>query len=257
MMYNYINIQTVKMEPRTTYIYVLRLTTGKYYIGKTNDLLRRMGEHTGGEGSVWTSKYKPVFLEDVSKELTPLDEDTRTKEYMLKYGIDNVRGGSYANIELSKNQIQLLNIELKSANNQCFKCGKPGHLARYCPNKLPEAQVEVKSPKDQKDKTNNKDDKVKKKDDKMLGKNSKDKLKYKDKKDKTKNSKDAVIIIVDHKETNAIKDKPDNKGKKWTAEEDKLLLSLNKEGKLVPEISMSLKRTEGAVAARLTKLSNK
>lgn len=37
-------------------------------------------------------KYEPVLLEKVIENASPFDEDKVCKEYMLQYGIDNVRG---------------------------------------------------------------------------------------------------------------------------------------------------------------------
>ena len=42
------------------YIYILKLEKGKYYIGKSNKLNKRLTDHFTLYGSGWTKKYKPV-----------------------------------------------------------------------------------------------------------------------------------------------------------------------------------------------------
>ena len=46
---------------------------------------------------------------------------------MKKYGIKNVRGGSYVTIKLNKNQIIFIKKEIYMADNRCLKCGRKGH----------------------------------------------------------------------------------------------------------------------------------
>jgi cellular nucleic acid-binding protein len=71
-------------------------------------------------------------LEKTIENVSPFEEDKITKEYMLKYGIENVRGGTYTQIELTESQIKLINNELRGAMDECLKCGKKGHFASEC-----------------------------------------------------------------------------------------------------------------------------
>ncbi len=113
-----------------TNIYVLRLQSGKYYVGKSENPEKRFEEHKNGIGSSWTKKYKPVELVKVIKNASHFDEDKITKEYMEKYGIQNVRGGTYVSIELDDIQIESLKRELWGAKNKCTSCGRDNHFAK-------------------------------------------------------------------------------------------------------------------------------
>lgn len=119
----------------STNIYVLRLQSGKYYIGKSDNVALRYEQHVKGFGSEWTKKYKPISHIKTIENASPFEEDKITKEYMSKYGIENVRGGSYASIELSEEQEDVLRRELRTANNCCLNCGKAGHFANQCKRK--------------------------------------------------------------------------------------------------------------------------
>ena len=88
-----------------TNIYILRLEGGRYYIGKSKDVNKRFQKHLSGRGSAWTKLYRPVSLETTIQNVSALEEDKTTKEYMVKYGIDKVRGGSYVQVQLSDAQI--------------------------------------------------------------------------------------------------------------------------------------------------------
>jgi hypothetical protein len=113
------------------YIYILKLQNGKYYIGKTSNPYFRIVEHFNLEGSEWTKLYNPIKLLELI-EGDDYDEDKYTKIYMDKYGIDNVRGGSYTSIKLDKETKNQLIKNSNNTNNRCFKCEKEGHFAKDC-----------------------------------------------------------------------------------------------------------------------------
>ncbi len=115
-----------------TSVYILKLENDKYYIGKTNDIKKRLKEHISQKASNWTTKHKIISVEKIIENVDSFDEDKYVKEYMSKYGIDNVRGGSYTTEKLDYEQKKLLQKEIKSAKDMCFRCGKTGHFANDC-----------------------------------------------------------------------------------------------------------------------------
>ena len=114
-----------------TNIYILRLEQGKYYIGKSEDPQKRFTQHLEGNGSMWTKKYKPLELVQVINSASNFDEDKCVKEYMNRYGISNVRGGSYSSEILTADQIRLCQMEIRGANDRCFRCGG-NHFVKDC-----------------------------------------------------------------------------------------------------------------------------
>jgi len=76
--------------------YVLALDTGKWYIGRTTNLDRRLRQHFTCRGSKWCKKYEPqrvvlVRTGDCEKKLT--------LQLMRVYGIENVRGGPWCTLK--------------------------------------------------------------------------------------------------------------------------------------------------------------
>ena len=118
-----------------TEIYILRLQQGKYYIGKSANAEHRIEAHKAGGGSFWTKKYKMIEVVEIIKNANIFDEDRYTKEYMAKYGIDNVRGGSYVTLILTDEQKELIKREIWGAEDRCARCGKNGHFIRQCSEK--------------------------------------------------------------------------------------------------------------------------
>lgn len=122
------------------FIYILKLENEKYYVGKTLNPIFRIKDHfeqTERQSSAWTKMYKPTAIEKIIPNCDSFDEDKITKIYMKKYGISNVRGGSYVKITLEKEVITLLQKEIDTAENNCFNCGKKGHYIAECPDLKP------------------------------------------------------------------------------------------------------------------------
>jgi hypothetical protein len=122
-----------------TTIYITKLNNSKYFIGKTNDNNFKI------EDNEWTHKYKSkIEIIECISNCNDLDLNKYTIKYMLKYGIDNVRGGDFSKIKLTstdKNYIkkllvnyfeELLNLSDDTSEEeldyQYYKCKK---IRRY------------------------------------------------------------------------------------------------------------------------------
>lgn len=126
-----------------TSIYALLLEKGNYYIGRSDTPRKRILDHFATCGSEWTKLHKPIkeiecFIGDA------FDEDKLTKKYMHKYGIDKVRGASYCQVILFKEQIKSIKRELSNVDDRCFKCNKKGHFAIDCGDALASSLAKMK-----------------------------------------------------------------------------------------------------------------
>jgi len=114
------------------YIYILKLTNNKYYVGKTNNPIFRLESHFSSNGSAWTRKYKPLEVIELIPDCDNYDEDKYTLKMMNKYGILNVRGGSFCQINLSADNIKTIKQMLIFSNDRCYICGHTGHFGKDC-----------------------------------------------------------------------------------------------------------------------------
>jgi hypothetical protein len=96
-----------------TDIYCLDLECGKKYIGKTNNIHKRMKQHFSGNGAKVTQKFKPVngeIIDTCPGYFSNKIEQEHTNNYINEFGYSNVRGGTYTNSKTLKKKINIKNI---------------------------------------------------------------------------------------------------------------------------------------------------
>ena len=114
------------------YIYVLALENNKYYVGKTCSPIVRIHNHFNNKGSAYTRTHKPVEIKEIRSDCDDFDEDKTTLEYMCKHGIDNVRGGSFTQLEFDDTTRHFIQRMINGADNRCFYCGSNDHFINKC-----------------------------------------------------------------------------------------------------------------------------
>ncbi len=119
-----------------SFVYGLTLAEGKYYVGRADNINRRINQHINGEGSAWTSLYKFKEVLFIKESTSCFDEEKYTKELMMQYGIDNVRGAGYSTIILDHQTRSKLEHDIRSAKDLCIRCGFEGHFVKDCKKRI-------------------------------------------------------------------------------------------------------------------------
>ncbi len=116
------------------FVYILRLKFNKYYIGKTFYPKSRLGQHFKSMGSGWTKKYPPLEIVSVIPNCDSYDEDKWTLKFMDRFGISNVRGGSFCRVKMHFRTKRLIRMMINGSSDRCFNCGSHDHFANKCNN---------------------------------------------------------------------------------------------------------------------------
>ena len=119
-------------------LYELECEEGNHYHGKTTrDVDTRYREHQAGTGAAFTREYPPVRLVSSRPATSIHDEDNATKDGMMKYGVDKVYGGSYAQFPRPPEMTIMLHREIDTMKDACYTCHETGHYTRECPTSRP------------------------------------------------------------------------------------------------------------------------
>jgi len=120
-------------------VYVLELEGGKFYVGSSTNVDRRLKQHFRGAGAEYTKRHKPTgkVLPRLGKteSVTDSGEREETLLQMKCRGLDNVRGWRYVREELTARDKEDIQREWAELLQLCRACGSPDHMAAQCPSR--------------------------------------------------------------------------------------------------------------------------
>ena len=90
----------VALPVKPSYVYVLELAGGHYYIGFTRQPLVRFRAHFSGKGARFTRLHRPVRVLELHKDAGRDLEDALTVRYIEQFGAEKERGGGITAVKL-------------------------------------------------------------------------------------------------------------------------------------------------------------
>lgn len=110
-------------------VYLLRLEQKKWYVGieEGEDWMERALQ---GEMCEWTKRYKPIEVSLIYNECSKYEIYTYIFRQMEMFGIDNVRGGTFSDVNLSNEDRCVLN---RVIHNHCEDRKRISRLWFMCP----------------------------------------------------------------------------------------------------------------------------
>lgn len=103
----------------TTNIYVLRLLGGRKFVGMSDDPAKALVMHKEGGQSAWTDRYRPEGLLQIQRNIPTDKLDTYVIRYMIQYGIENVRGGSWSTVRLTETEQRTIRKRIAQERHEC------------------------------------------------------------------------------------------------------------------------------------------
>ena len=217
-------------ETATQHIYVLKLEDGKFYVGKTTDVRRRLEKHRRGCNTwAWTAKHKPIPGDDaiyfVETMTEPTAEDAITERMMCEYGIDKVRGGTFSKPNLPEHQAKTLKDKWCTWTDSCFVCREAGHKSINCRRRKEMVRRDLEEAREREPLAREED----------------------------------VDELTETLQGVSLENVNDylRRDETWSQDEEEQLLREKREGKTNEEIARLHKRTKRAISSRLSRLRSR
>lgn len=110
-------------------VYVLQWPDGRIYVGKSQDIDRRIRQHADEKGV--QPRELPTLTQPIMSDLESWERN-ETLEQMQRHGTERVRGWMYTSAELSEEQLDSIDSQIAEKYDLCRLCGRSGHFANQC-----------------------------------------------------------------------------------------------------------------------------
>jgi predicted GIY-YIG superfamily endonuclease len=105
----------------------------------------RFRRHRNGTGAEWTKVHGARRLVFINEYADMFDEDKMVLQWMVKHGIENVRGGQWSQVRLPATVVDDLRRTIWHAQRRCLQCGSSSHFVSKCPF----GRLRIRNPVDQ------------------------------------------------------------------------------------------------------------
>lgn len=117
-------------------VYILELEDGRVYVGSSRDVPRRVVQHSVGSGSAYTRTYPPTGVQlprlgNVEGDGDAAERD-ETLRYMMLRGIPYVRGWKFCRVDMTPEEFDEAESNIRELFDLCRKCGYKGHFCTHC-----------------------------------------------------------------------------------------------------------------------------
>jgi predicted GIY-YIG superfamily endonuclease len=117
-------------------VYILELEDGRVYVGSSRDVPRRIVQHSVGSGSAYTRTYQPTGVQlprlgNVEGDGDAAERD-ETLRYMMLRGIPYVRGWKFCRVDMTPEEFDEAESNIRELFDLCRKCGYKGHFCTHC-----------------------------------------------------------------------------------------------------------------------------
>lgn len=102
-----------------TNVYVLRLSGGRKYVGISDDPMKALVMHKEGGVCAWTDRYRPESIMQIQRAISSDKLDHYVIRYMIQYGVENVRGGSWSTVRLTDADHRVIRNRISEERHDC------------------------------------------------------------------------------------------------------------------------------------------
>jgi predicted GIY-YIG superfamily endonuclease len=114
------------------HLYILELTCGKYFVGKSRNVEHTYAYYECGFGPKWIQTYNPVRIVETRPITGDKDVLNATLALMKTHGLDSVRHYGCGEMRLPDEEERAIRFLMHAPSDACAKCHATGHTVEAC-----------------------------------------------------------------------------------------------------------------------------